>query len=120
MLHHLETITAVRNSAREVNEEVTMKEEVTSTVNRTIIRKSKILTEVAVACNEDTVVDTITIGVIANATSTQSLYLTTTGNNAVVEVVASSKEVVAVELATERKETTEVHAKVEIIYHKNS
>jgi len=120
MLHHLETITVMRNSAKEVNEEVTMKEEVTSTVNRTIISKSKILTEVAVASNEDTVVDTITLGMIANAKSTQSLYPTITENNAVVEVVASSQEVVAVELATERKETTEVHAQVEIIYHKNS
>ena len=110
----------MRNSSREVNEEITMKEEVTSTVNRTIIRKSKILKEVAVACNENTVVDTITIGVIANATSTQSLYLTTTEKNAEVEVVASSQEVVAVELASERKEITEVHAQVEIIYHKNS
>lgn len=97
-----------------------MKEEVTSAANKTIYQMNKIPTEVAVACNEDTEVDTTITEVIANATSTLSLYLTTTENNAVVEAEQSSVEVVAVELDTERKETTEVHAQVGTIYLKNS
>lgn len=120
MLHHRAIITAARNLTKEVNEEVTMKEEVTSAANKTIYQMNKIPTEVAVACNEDTVVDTTITEVIANATSTLSLYLTTTENNAVVEAGQSSVEVVAVELDTERKETTEVHAQVGTIYLKNS
>ncbi len=120
MLHHRAIITAARNLTKEVNEEVTMKEEVTSAANKTIYQMNKIPTEVAVACNEDTVVDTTITEVIANATSTLSLYLTTTENNAVVEAEQSSVEVVAVELDTERKETTEVHAQVGTIYLKNS
>ena len=120
MLHHRAIIIAARNLTKEVNEEVTMKEEVTSAANKTIYQMNKIPTEVAVACNEDTVVDTTITEVIANATSTLSLYLTTTENNAVVEAEQSSVEVVAVELDTERKETTEVHAQVGTIYLKNS
>ena len=120
MLHHRAIITAARNLTKEVNEEVTMKEEVTSAANKTIYQMNKIPTEVAVACNEDTVVDTTITEVIANATFTLSLYLTTTENNAVVEAEQSSVEVVAVELDTERKETTEVHAQVGTIYLKNS
>lgn len=120
MLHHRAIITAARNLTKEVNEEVTMKEEVTSAANKTIYQMNKIPTEVAVACNEDTEVDTTITEVIANATSTLSLYLTTTENNAVVEAEQSSVEVVAVELDTERKETTEVHAQVGTIYLKNS
>ena len=120
MLHHRAIITAARNLTKEVNEEVTMKEEVTIAANKTIYQMNKIPTEVAVACNEDTVVDTTITEVIANATFTLSLYLTTTENNVVVEAEQSSVEVVAVELDTERKETTEVHAQVGTIYLKNS